>query len=269
MARWDSILTAPALFPCAALPAPAGWEALAVLVWTASQAVAMSELLRPRSRMFGENLWRGASQPRVALTFDDGPHPVDTPAILEILDRARVRATFFFVGKRVRARPDLVHRAAAAGHEVGAHSDTHPWWFSLAPPARLRREVRGSVEALEAILGRPPRLFRPPMGHKNPFLARELQASRLTMATWSARAFDTVRRRPEAILRAVRARAAPGGIVLLHEGARRTPDRVSATVAALPVLIDELRGRGLEPVRVCDLIPAPTAPPAAGDGAPS
>src|SRR4030095_208333 len=153
----------------------------------------MLGLLRPRSRMFGASLIQAAPQPKVALTFDDGPHPVDTPAILEIVDKAGVRATFFFVGKRARRYPELVRRVAESGHQIEAHSDTHPWWFSLASSIRTRREVRNVVGTLSELSGRRPPFFRPPMGHRSLSLADVLREEGLQMVTWSVRPFDTVR----------------------------------------------------------------------------
>ena len=250
------LLAAAAVVP----PGPAALSALAV--WAAWQAYITTELLRPRSSLFGANLWRGAPQPRVALTFDDGPHPEDTPAILEILAASGVRANFFMVGRRARALPDLARRVTNEGHETGVHSDTHPWWFSLAGPSRLRREVRGAARSLAEITGASPRFFRPPMGHKNLFLREELAGARLEMATWTARPYDTLSRPPGRIRDAVLAGAAPGAILLLHEGVRRAPGSPSSTVAALPGIIEGLRARGLEPVSLADLRGAPGPAPA-------
>lgn len=256
------------LLPAAAL-APSGPAAVSALVlWAAWQAYITTELLRPRSSLFGANLWRGPAQPRVALTFDDGPHPEDTPAILGILAAAGARATFFLVGRRARAHPDLARRVTLEGHETGVHSDTHPWWFSFAGPSRLRREVRGAARSLEEITGVAPRFFRPPMGHKNLFLREELAMARLEMATWTARPYDTLSRPPDRIRDALLAGAAPGAILLLHEGVRRAPGDPSPTVVALPTIIEALRSRGLEPVSLGDLrripetAPRPAPPPA-------
>src|SRR5438093_5858369 len=110
MIRSASIVILPQGLLAGALLLPAGPAAAAAALRALSQAAVMTELLRPRSRLFGPNLWRGPIQPRVALTFDDGPHPVDTPAILDILGAAGARATFFFVGSQARRHPDLVRR---------------------------------------------------------------------------------------------------------------------------------------------------------------
>lgn len=264
IARNAAIVTVTHLPLGGALLMPAGTAPL-VAAWGAAQIVLVAELLRPRSRLFGANVWTGTAQPRVALTFDDGPHPEDTPAILDRLERAGARATFFFVGARARAHPDLVRRVARAGHGIGVHSDTHPWWFSLAPRGRVRREVAVAARTLEELAGRRPRFFRPPMGHKNLFLDDELSVAGLRMATWSVRAFDTLGRSAPAIRDAVLDKVRPGGIVLLHEAARRRPGRAAPAVEALPEIIEGLRARGLVPVSLEDLLPDP---PRAGRSAP-
>ena len=222
--------------------------------WILSSAVVTMGLLRPRSRMFGVSLVEAAPQPKVALTFDDGPHPEDTPAILEILQEAGVRATFFFVGKRARRYPEIVRRVAQSGHEIEVHSDTHPWWFSLASANRTRREVRDATGILNDLSGTRPRFFRPPMGHKSLTLSQVLHEQGLQMVTWSVRPFDTMRRTAETIRESVLSKVKPGGIVLLHEGTGREPGKPSRTVQALPCMLKGLRERGLEPVRLEELL---------------
>ena len=247
------IFSAPHLLLAAVFLLPAGPALVATGFWALYVATVMTGLLRPKSTLFGANFWHAPRQPRVALTFDDGPHPEDTPAILEILHRTGVRATFFMIGKLARAHPDLVRQVVLAGHETGVHSDTHPWWFSLAGRARLRHEIRRAAATLQELAGRRQRFFRPPMGHKNFFLPEELAAADLQMATWSARSYDTLGRAPEKIRDLILARATPGGIILLHEGVKREAGHPSPTVAALPAIIEGLRARHLEPVSLGDL----------------
>lgn len=99
----------------------------------------------------------------VALTFDDGPHPEHTPAVLDELARLGVVATFFLVGQRAAERPDLVRKIVDAGHAVGSHSSSHiePW---TVPLVDLAREYRRGRSEVEAAVGRPVALFRPPKG---------------------------------------------------------------------------------------------------------
>jgi len=251
----------PAVLLGGALALPPAPARISAVLGIAAAGLVVDGLLRPGSPLFVSARRRGAgSRPLVALTFDDGPHPQDTPAILEILKGAGLRATFFFVGRKARAHPDLVRRVALAGHEVGNHSDTHPWWFSLAGPGRTRREIREAGRSLEDLAGRPVRFFRPPMGHGNFFLRSELEGSGLEVVTWSVRPFDTLNRSPERIVQKVMAAARPGAIILLHEGAGRRPGEASRSVAALPTIIRGLREKGLEPVSLGSLLEAPFPP---------
>ncbi len=246
MVRWI-LLFLPLASLAGALLLPRQAAGTCLVLAIASAGVAMDSLLRPRSRLLGTGLRQVGERHGVALTFDDGPHPVDTPAILDILERAGVRATFFFVGRNARAHPDLVRRVAGSGHEVESHSDTHPWWFSLAGPGRTRREILGASRALEALSGRRVRFFRPPMGHRTFFLEEALAEAELEMVLWSRRSFDTLPRSPERIRDRIVASAAPGEILVLHEGVGRAPGSPSRTVAALPAILRGLREKGLEP----------------------
>jgi peptidoglycan/xylan/chitin deacetylase (PgdA/CDA1 family) len=257
--RKISILALPhlALAAAAFIPSAAASWGLAAL-WAAAQGAVFSHWFGSRSSLFGHDGWRAMPQPRLALTFDDGPHPEDTPAILDILGRDGAQATFFVVGERARRHPELVRRAAEQGHEIAVHSDTHPWWFSLAGRGRVRREVEAARVTVEALSGSRPRFFRPPMGHKNLFLEEALEAADLEMITWTARCFDTLPGSASRIRRAAAAGATPGGILLLHEGVRRRPGASSPVVQALPGILSALRQRGLQPSRLADLRrPAP------------
>ncbi len=227
-------------------PGPALWALLTL--WSVSQILVLQAHVNPRSRLFAPTIWRCAPQPRIALTFDDGPHPVDTSAILDVLSRTGVHATFFFVASRARNHPGLVRRVAQEGHEIGVHSDTHPWWFSLAGPGRTQKEVQGATRILESITGSRPRHFRPPMGHKNIFLRREIPEARLELATWTVRGYDKTGPSPTTLQKRIMKRIQPGGIILLHEGVRRRYGSVSPTLEALEGIINSLKTRGLEPV---------------------
>ena len=254
----------------AAFVVPAGPSRWGLIgAWAALKVFILWQMMSARGRLFGPVLRRAAPQPRVALTFDDGPHPDDTPAILEILRDKRARATFFVVGAAARRHPDLVRRISLEGHEVASHTDTHPWWFSLASARRVRAELCESARTIEDLTGRRPIHFRPPVGHRSFFLKEGLASSGMTLVTWSSRCFDTLGRSPAAIRRAILATARPGGIVMLHEGVRRRPGEGSPTVAALPGIIEALRARGLEPVSLEDLRAARSSPPPAPAPPPS
>ncbi len=196
---------------------------LAAALFVAVGLVFTFGTLRPASRLFGplqcELPATQAARGEVWLTFDDGPDPVTTPLLLESLARHGVRAGFFLIGEKARRHPELVRAIAAAGHLIGNHSQSHPagrFWSLL--PATMWAEIAGCQQTLTDLLGSPPTLFRPPVGHHNPFVAAPLQALGLSMILWNCRGFDAVSRDSAAVRRRLEAGLKPGAIVLLHEG---------------------------------------------------
>ena len=126
---------------------------------------------------------RHAPADRIHLTFDDGPHPVHTPAVLDRLRAAGVTATFFVIGERVAEHPRLVERIAAEGHALGNHTMTHPVWKPWAGVAAVTGELRGCQAAVRSATGVTPRVVRPPLGRVPPgFL---LAARRLSLDVWN------------------------------------------------------------------------------------
>ncbi|HJR72791.1 MAG TPA: polysaccharide deacetylase family protein [Luteimonas sp.] len=206
-------------------------------------------VLWPRSRMYGPALTRlPIAEQKVWLTIDDGPSD-DTVAILDALDAHRAKATFFLVGARSAARPDLVREIARRGHGIGNHSATHPSaWFWTLGPRRMRREIADCQRILAEITGTAPRWFRAVVGHANPFVAPPLRDLGLARVAWNARGFDAVRHDVEGVVAMIERDLAPGGIVLLHEGARhgRNLEMIAALLRRLDargystVLPDEL-----------------------------
>lgn len=187
---------------------------------------------------------------RVALTYDDGPDPRSTPPLLDLLEERGVRATFFCVGKDVRAHPELVQRMQRAGHELGNHSEAHSHWTNFFPRRRLLHEVAQCQEALRAVTGETPRYFRPPFGlvnHATGAVARELG---LEVIGWRARGFDLPGRDPARVARRILAKLRPGAVVLLHDG-RRGEEQVVETTRAV---LDGLEERGLRAVGLTELL---------------
>ncbi|MEV6975758.1 polysaccharide deacetylase family protein [Kitasatospora sp. NPDC093806] len=193
--------------------------------------------------------------PRVALTFDDGPDPVHTRQVLEILDRYGARATFFCVGHHVAALPDEVRRIADAGHELGNHSWSHPFLPDLTPE-QLREQLDRTTEAVARVTGEAPTRFRPPYGGLTPEVLATLAEHPGTVTLWDVDSRDWSRPGPERIAETVLGGVRPGSVVLMHEGAG---DR-GQTVRALPSIIEGLLERGLEPVTVGELAAVPAAP---------
>jgi peptidoglycan/xylan/chitin deacetylase (PgdA/CDA1 family) len=232
--------------------APRRWPLVAAALLADHCAIAAAGLW-PRSTLLGPNLTRlpaaAAERGEMALTFDDGPDPEVTPRVLDLLDRYGVRATFFCIGRRAAAHPDLTAEIAGRGHAVENHSHTHPHAFSLYSPRAIGRELDAAQELLAATTGRPPRFFRAPAGLRNFLLQPELAARGLTLASWTRRAFDTVRARPEAVAAGLLAGLAAGDILLLHDGsAARTATGQPVVLAALPRLLEGIAAAGLRPV---------------------
>ena len=184
---------------------------------------------------------------KVLLTFDDGPDPKWTPQILDVLKSRGVKAAFFLIGENAQARPDLVRREFLEGHEIGNHTFTHPD-LSRVSTLRMKVEVNATERLLEWISGRQPRLFRPPY-HSDEALdeapnaaviARASEMGYLTVGQ-DIDPEDFAQRDPQVIVSRVLAQAGKGSVILLHDGGG---DR-SATLAALPMILDGLAAKGL------------------------
>jgi peptidoglycan/xylan/chitin deacetylase (PgdA/CDA1 family) len=184
----------------------------------------------------------------VALTFDDGPDPVHTPAILDELSRLGVPATFFVVGSSAHAHPDLVRRILADGHAVGSHSDSHPEPWRLRVD-ELAREYRRGRARVEQAAGRPVRLFRPPKGYLDGRGAAAMLLARVRPWLWT---IDPCDWEPDAsaddIVAGVSALRA-GDVVLLHDAIKGpiSPSALdrSATCAALAGIANIARASDL------------------------
>lgn len=187
----------------------------------------------------------------VALTFDDGPHPTHTPQVLEILQREKVKGTFFVVGQQVNQYPELAQQIVQRGHTIANHTWTHP--THPHSPEAAAKEINRSQALLQEVTGASSRLFRPPGGHLNNGLAARAAGTQYTVVMWSADPRDWVPgKSAQAITQEVLAKTQPGGIVLLHDGGG---DR-SETVQALPAIIKGLRDKGYTLVTLPELFAA-------------
>lgn len=200
----------------------------------------------PRSQLFGRTVCSTGDASTVALTFDDGPNPTVTPALLDLLDAHGARATFFLIGGHVRAFPALAREIAARGHAIGNHTETHPSLIFLSS-ANLRKELIGCREAiLSAVEGAEVRWMRPPFGFRGPQLdavVRELGYSGVAM--WSKWASDWKPQPAQPVIHRLR-RVTGGDIVLLHDGDHRLleGDR-RHTVAALAHWLPRWKDSGM------------------------
>lgn len=143
----------------------------------------------PASQIFGRTLIAPRSPGQLALTFDDGPNPAWTPRLLDILAEHNVRATFFMVGKFVKAERDLARQVAAAGHLIGNHTWSHPD-LSRAAAAQVLDELTRTNDILAEITGKPVRYFRPPFGARRPYVLKLARQLNLVPVTWNAMTND-------------------------------------------------------------------------------
>lgn len=203
-------------------------------------------------------LWTGnASRKQVALTFDDGPNPAKTPALLDALEKAHAPATFFVVGSRAEQAPDLLRRMTAHGGEVENHSYTHPNMNLVIPSVAEAEMLRTSV-LIQAMTGRQPRFFRPPGGNANASVQHLARSYGLSLAYWTVDALHAEDvGSPSGLIQYVMQHVRPGAIVLLHNG----PD---VTAAAIPGLVAALRAHGYALVTLSEIAKGPLgAKPAA------
>ncbi len=222
-------------------------------LFLADQAVLMLAVLWPRSSLLGPNLVRlspsATGRGLVALTFDDGPDPQITPAILDLLDAYGAKASFFCIGNRAERHAGLVEEIARRGHSVENHSFRHSNLFACYSPGALRREIERAQSVISACSGTPPRFFRAPMGFRNPFLDRVLTRVPLRYVSWTRRGFDTACRVPEVVLRRLTRNLAAGDILLLHDGSSAcTAEGEPVSVRVLSALLPLLGARGLRAV---------------------
>ena len=182
----------------------------------------------------------------MALTFDDGPDVRSTPALLELLKTAGVKAAFFCVGRRVAAHPELAARIAQEGHLLANHSYSHSYATNFFTVARLRAELTQTQAAIQKATGAVPASFRPPMGLTNPRIFRVARKLGLTVVGWTARGLDTKVTEPERIVKRILRKLRPSAIILLHDG-NIPPERLVTTVKTL---LDSLRALGYEVVRL-------------------
>ncbi|GIM46517.1 hypothetical protein DNHGIG_20660 [Collibacillus ludicampi] len=208
------------------------------------------------SNLSGILFYKGpANVKKAALTFDDGPDIRFTPQILEILKRHGVKATFFIIGTRAQAHPEMVRRIAQEGHVIGNHTWTHPNLRKLSP-GQVRAEIDKTNQELFKILGYYPDLFRPPYGSTTPSEVREIGSMGYKVIDWSVDTRDWAGTPTTQIMNYVRSEISPGGIILEHCAGGRG-ENLNNTINALPQIISLLKAQGFTLVTVPELLNIP------------
>ncbi len=202
--------------------------------------------MEPNNALFGSVTGRGPRRRTAYLTFDDGPNPNATPAILDTLARAGVPAAFFLVGRHVRRFPELARAVAAGGHAIGNHTESHVK-LHLLGPTRVAQEIGEGHRSIVEVTGVTPRMFRAPHGYRNPFVLRTARDYGYAVIGWTFGVWDTARPGADEIRRRMRTKLRPGSVLLLHDGDGYDPlGNRQQTAEALPGIIEDVRSAGYE-----------------------
>lgn len=195
----------------------------------------------------GLGSWKRHYGPGVALTFDDGPDPDFTPKVLDILDKYRIKATFFLVGEKARTYPHLVHDIQARGHKIGAHCQHHRHGWLMHPYATVREWQQG-VQTLEELTGQKIEWVRPPWGIFNLVFLLWFKRHQYKAVLWNAEGHDwQTERSPEEIATRVLSKIREGSIVLLHDSGGE-PGAPANSILALDLLCERLHNEHNLPV---------------------
>jgi len=206
-----------------------------------------------RSQWLGPTDWRGRTDTAaVSLTFDDGPSE-DTERILDVLSAYNLRATFFMLGRQVELFPRIARRVVDEGHDLGNHSYSHPIYL-FRSPSETRLQLERAQEIIASVAGARPRLARPPGGVRTAAYFAAARRLGLRTVQWDVAGFDWKKRTGSQISELVLREASAGSIILLHDGDSSSKRDRSATVAALPLIIEGLAARGLSVVPLSQLL---------------
>lgn len=186
-------------------------------------------------------------QPFVSLTFDDGPNPLFTPKVLELLEQYDAKASFFIVGKEAKAHPHLLQTIVAQGHTISNHSYEHSNYYGFWSKERIKQDIRQTKELLEQVSNQESLFFRPPFGVTNPNIAKAIKELNLKMIGWSIRSFDTLAKNPQKVVDKIEKKLKRGDIILLH-------DSSEVSVEILEKLLKLLQEKKLKSVTIETLL---------------
>ncbi len=187
---------------------------ITVVIYIGIISVAVTSM---RMQFFCKALCHGRrDQRRIALTFDDGPDPQTTPALIELLGKHNIKATFFVTGAKAEKNPAIIKQMANAGHMVANHSYSHPWYLNFLFGKALERQILRTKTILEEIIGSESLFFRPPMGLTNPHYRRILEKNNMTMVGWDVKTFDKYRKKHQ-IIEKIFKKICNGSIILMHD----------------------------------------------------
>ena len=191
------------------------------------------------SQFFMPTFWKG-KQGEVSFTFDDGPDPEVTPKVLEVLREANLKAAFFVIGRNAEKHPELLQQIIAEGHVGGNHTYNHDYVFSKSA---AEKQVAEGQEAIEKVIGKKPKYFRPPFGVMTPEIASAIRKEKCAVIGWDLRSQDGRIRTKEATIKRVKNNLKNATVLLFHDTNPTTPD-------ALREIIHLCRKSGIEIVSI-------------------
>ena len=192
---------------------------------------------------------KSTDEMKIALSFDDGPHPKKTCEILSVLKNHGIKATFFVIGQNAEKHPEILQMIAADGHEIANHTYDHKSIYKLDSGA-LINDVRHCSDVIEKITGKRPELFRPPEGYMNDTIAHQMKGQGYNVILWRVDTYDWKGRSTSDIFQSVTKSVKCGDIILMHDYIWRK----SNTAEAIDRLIPYLKGIGYEFLTVSELL---------------
>ena len=186
------------------------------------------------------------NEKKVSISFDAAWGNEQTKTLLDTLDKYQVKATFFLVGDWVRKYPDDVKAIAKAGHDVGNHSDTHPYMTQISID-KMREEMENCSNEIQKLIGKKPTLFRPPYGDYDNNVVDTVRSLDMYCVQWDVDSLDWKGLSSEEMCSRIKNNIQSGSIVLMHNGGENTP-------AALPSIIESIRELGYEIVPISELL---------------
>lgn len=175
----------------------------------------------------------------VAITFDDGPHPTQTPKVLDILKEYNAKATFFCIGKNIDGHENILERIDKEGHTIGNHSLTHSNLFPLQSTKKIITELDICEKKIENVIHKKINLFRPSFGVTNPLIAKAVKHKKYITIGWNIRSFDTLGKPHEKTVNRIKRKLKPGSVLLLH-------DRLPGSDLLLKMILEMLKTENYE-----------------------
>jgi len=183
----------------------------------------------------------------IAISFDDGPDTENSPRILQMLRDYNAEAAFFYIGSKISGNEAILTQTYNDGHVIGNHTFSHHFWFDLFSFKKMSADVQMMDEAMNNVISKRPKLFRPPYGVTNPNVKKTIESGNYIPVGWSVRSMDTVIKDEKKLLNKLIGKVKPGAIFLFHDTSR-------ITVAILPEFLKYVQSNGYEIVRLDKMI---------------